>query len=342
MKVTSLLFVALLAVRGSAQDIVTGDSTSPLPIDLNGSNFTYPWQVQLYNFTSQSQTLEMAFMDVRPSSISNNKTAVLLHGKNFCAATWEGTARALLNAGYRVILPDQIGFCKSTKPTGYQFSLQQLALNTYGFLKAVGLGDESVTLIGHSMGGMLATRYALMYPKTVARLVLVNPIGLEDWKAIGVPYQAIDVTEVSESNSNYTSIRAYEQSTYYVNEWKPEYDVWVNMLDNIYHGSQRTNFVHNQAQTTDMVLTQPVVYEFGLLKTRTLLVNGMKDNTAIGKQWSPPEVQAKLGHYDVLGKETIAKISNGELVEFEDLGHAPHIQDPERFYDAMLGWLEKI
>lgn len=90
-----------------------------------------------------------------------------------------------------------------------------------------------------------------------------------------------------------------------------------------------------------MVLTQPVVYEFPQLQPKTLLVIGKKDNTAIGKQWSPPEVQAKIGHYDVLGRETIAKIPNGEIVEFEDLGHAPQIQDPGRFHEAVIGWLGK-
>ncbi|WP_252499309.1 alpha/beta fold hydrolase, partial [Escherichia coli] len=50
-------------------------------------------------------------------------------------------------------------------------------------------GVARASVIGHSMGGMLATRYALLYPRQVERLVLVNPIGLEDWKALGVPWR---------------------------------------------------------------------------------------------------------------------------------------------------------
>ena len=41
--------------------------------------------------------------------------------------------------------------------------------------------------MGHSTGGMLAIRYALMFPADIEQLVLVDPIGLEDWKAKGVP-----------------------------------------------------------------------------------------------------------------------------------------------------------
>ncbi|KAF2123105.1 Alpha/Beta hydrolase protein [Lophiotrema nucula] len=338
MKTSKVIVVGLTLLTSSAAEIINGTNTA-IPKDLNGSNFTYQWPVNLYRFSSQRQDVEMAFMDVRPTNVSNGKVAVLLHGKNFCGATWNATANVLARVGYRVILPDQIGFCKSTKPEGYQFSLQQLATNTYGLLRE--LGVSNATIIGHSMGGMLATRYSLMYPSNISATVLVNPIGLEDWKAKGEPYQNIDVTYITESASNYTTIRAYEQPTYYVNTWQPEYDVWVNMLSNIYAGSKGRIFAYNQALTTDMVITQPVVYEFPLLKTKTLLMIGDKDNTAIGKQWAPPEVRAILGNYSVLGKEVAKMIPNATLIEFEDLGHAPQIQEPARFHDALLGWLNK-
>lgn len=86
--------------------------------------------------------------------------------------------------------PDQVGFCTSSKPAHYQYSFQQLADNTHALLKQ--LGVKRTTVLGHSTGGMLATRYALMYPQQVERLAMVNPIGLEDWKALGVPYRTVD------------------------------------------------------------------------------------------------------------------------------------------------------
>src|SRR5262249_12072933 len=76
------------------------------------ADFDYPEPVQRYEFRSQGQQLFMAYMDV-PSPRPNGKTIVLMHGKNFCGATWEGC-----EAGYRVVVPDQIGFCKSSKPPG--------------------------------------------------------------------------------------------------------------------------------------------------------------------------------------------------------------------------------
>src|ERR1700733_10390534 len=112
------LLVFLLAVS-----VAASGADEPYGPELQG--FEYPYPVAHFNFPSQRQTLQMAFMDVQPKN-PNGRTAVLMHGKNFCAATWRTTIDALTDAGYRVIAPDQIGFCKSTKPERYQYSFQQL------------------------------------------------------------------------------------------------------------------------------------------------------------------------------------------------------------------------
>lgn len=98
--------------------------------------FSYPHPIGEYAFTSQGLPMKMAYMDVRPEK-PNGHTVVLLHGKNFCAATWEATILALSQNGYRVIAPDQIGFCKSSKPERYQYSFQQLAANTHALLTSL-------------------------------------------------------------------------------------------------------------------------------------------------------------------------------------------------------------
>lgn len=148
--------------------------------------FDYPWPVKRHVVKSQGQSLEMAYLDIAPTTRANGRSVVLLHGKNFTAATWESQIRALAKAGYRVIAPDQIGFGKSSKPAMYQYSFAQLAANTRGLLDALGIGRSA--LVGHSMGGMLAARYALQYPTQTEQLLLVNPIGLEDWKS---PFESI-------------------------------------------------------------------------------------------------------------------------------------------------------
>ncbi len=303
-------------------------------------DFEYPFAVHAFDFTSQQLPLTMAYMDVAPQGTPNGKTAVLLHGKNFCSATWEKTIRALAAAGYRVVAPDQIGFCKSSKPQHYQYSFQQLAANTHALLAGLGVRDPIV--IGHSTGGMLAFRYALMYPQETGAIAAVNPIGLEDWKAKGVPMATADQLYQGELKTTAGSIREYERKTYYAGEWKPEYERWVEMLAGMYAGKEGELFAWSQALTSDMIFCQPVVYEFGNIRVPTLLMIGEKDNTAIGKNRASPEVRERIGNYKELGSETAKAIPGSILVTFPDYGHAPQIQEPERFNMALLSNLEKM
>jgi pimeloyl-ACP methyl ester carboxylesterase len=330
MKLLPLL--ALLAIR-----VAAAQEGPAYGMQLEG--FAYPWPIALYHFQSQGQTLEMAYMDVKPSR-ANGRTAVLLHGKNFCAATWEATITALTAAGYRVIAPDQIGFCKSSKPEKYQFTFQQLAGNTHALLES--LGVHRATILGHSTGGMLGIRYALMYPSEVEQLALVDPIGLEDWKARGVPWQSIDTLYQRELKTTAERIRSYERATYYAGTWEPTYERWVQMLAGMYRGPGRARVAWDSALLYDMIYTQPVVYELGALRMPVLLIIGDKDTTAIGKDLASPEVRATLGHYPELGKKAAAQIPHAKLIEFADLGHSPQIQAPERFHKALLDSLQMV
>lgn len=301
--------------------------------------FTYPHPQQRFALTSQGQDMSMAYMDVAPKGTPNGRTAVLLHGKNFCGATWERTIAELSRAGYRVVVPDQIGFCASTKPRGYQFSFAQLAANTKSLLDTLKI--DKATVIGHSMGGMLAARFALSYPQTVERLVLVNPIGLEDWQAAGVPYATIDALTQNELKTTFDSIKAYQLKFYYDGKWKPEYDRWVQMQAGLYAGPGRDIVARNQAQTSEMLFTQPVVHEFHNIKVPTLLLIGGKDRTAPGSNRAAPELAAKLGNYPLLAKAAAAAIPNAELVEWPELGHSPQVEAPDVFHAELLARLAR-
>ena len=305
--------------------------------DARLSGYPYPYPVEVYRFTAQGQELEMAYMDVRPAGGGDGRGAVmLLHGKNFCGAYWRPTIAALVREGYRVIVPDQIGFGKSSKPRHFQFTFQALALYTSELLDHAGVRD--VAVVGHSMGGMLAVRFSLMFPARARRLVLINPIGLEDWKRV-VPYRPVAWWYARERSRTPEKVRAYMTKSYFGGTWKASYEPLLEILAGWATGPARDIVAWDSALTSDMVFTQPVVYELADITQPTLLVIGQRDRTAIGKELVPPPIAAKLGNYPELGRRAAAAIPRAELVEIEGVGHIPQVEAFDRTMGALRAFL---
>ncbi|RYG59528.1 MAG: alpha/beta hydrolase [Alphaproteobacteria bacterium] len=299
------------------------------------SGYDYPFAVNFIGVQTQGQTLKMAYMDVRPAT-PNGKVALLMHGKNFGGYAWTDTIKALTFEGYRVIVPDQIGFGKSDKPEHLQYSFQLLARTTDDLLRSLGVGK--VDLVGHSMGGMLATRFALMYPQTVSKLVLVNPIGLEDWKTL-LPTRDVDAWYEQELKQTPDSLRAYQTKAYYDGNWKPEYDTLIAPQAGWTLHPDYPRVAWNSALQYDMIWTQPVLYEFKNLTMPTLLIIGTRDRTALGKDLASGPLADKLGRYDRLGKMAARAIPGAKLVELQGVGHVPQIEAFEDYRKALMGFL---
>jgi pimeloyl-ACP methyl ester carboxylesterase len=326
----ALAAAALIAALGDAARAAEAHPSYGLELE----GFDYPREVRRFALRSQGQDLAMAYMDVAPSAAPNGRTALLLHGKNFCAATFERQIETLAAKGFRVVAPDQIGFCKSSKPESYQFSFHQLAHNTHALLRS--LGVEKAVVLGHSMGGMLAARYALTYPAATEALVMVNPLGLEDWKAEGVPYATVDRLYEQELKTTFDTVKAYQLKFYYGGRWKPDYERWVEMNAGMYAGPGRERVAWIGALTHEMIYTQPVVYEFPRIAVPTTLMIGQGDRTAPGAARAAPEVAEGLGDYPALGRKAASAIPGAKLVAFPGLGHSPHVEAPAEFDAALL------
>jgi pimeloyl-ACP methyl ester carboxylesterase len=306
-------------------------------LDINLTNYEYPFPVSFFEVNNQRQPLKMAYMDVKPTNY-NNKNIVLLHGKNFNGAYWETTIKALAKEGFRVIVPDQIGFGKSSKPDNFQYTFQQLAENTKKLLNYLGI--EKTAVLGHSMGGMLTTRFTLMYPQTVEKLVLENPIGLEDWKLV-VPYKPVDWWYENELKQNYEAIKKYQMTNYYDGKWNADFQKWAELGAGWTTAPNYNVVAWNSALLYDMIFTQPVLYEFKNIKSPTLLIIGTRDKTALGKPLVSAEIQKTMGNYAELGKKTQKAIPNSKLVEIADTGHLPHIESFDRFIKPLIVFLKQ-
>lgn len=305
-------------------------------MDPDGTQFEYPYPVQFFELEGKMPPLRMAYLDVVPAQ-PNGRSVLLLHGKNFSAAAWATTIKLLSERGFRVIAPDQVGFGKSTKPTGYQYSFAALAQNTRALLAKLGI--ERSAVVGHSMGGMLATRYALQYPQNVEKLVLVNPIGLEDYSTL-VPYRSVEAWYNDELKQTPETVIAYQRNAYYAGEWKPEYEALASMQMRMTKHPEYARLAWSSALLYDMIVTQPVLYQFPLLKVPTGLIIGTRDRTAVGKAFAKPEVASTLGDYTQLGKRARDAIPGAQLIEIEGAGHIPQVEAFDRYSEALTQLLQ--
>jgi pimeloyl-ACP methyl ester carboxylesterase len=307
---------------------------SPEPLGIALENFAYPHPVRFFPVTIEGQDLRLAYMDVAPTGASNGQTVLLLHGKNFFGAYWAGTIQTLTAAGFRVVVPDQIGFGKSAKPD-IHYSFELLAQTTKALLDS--LGATKTTVVGHSMGGMLAVRYALLYPTATARLVLENPIGLEDYRA-KVPFTSVDATYKAMLSPTREGLDRFYRS--YFGTWKAEFGIWSELAWRTTFSGEWPRVAKASALTYDMIYIQPVVQDLPRISVPTLLIIGQADRTTLGRGTLSPEVLATLGRFPELGRHAKAAIPGARLVEIEGVGHIPHLESPEGFHTALLAFLK--
>ncbi len=306
----------------------------------NLEGYDYPYPVRFFRFRTESQSYSMAYMDVAAEAAAPGagRTVVLLHGESFCGASWGATIARLHAAGFRVVVPDQLGFCKSSKPVNYQYSFEQLAVNTRRLLDELKAGR--IILVGHALGGMLAARYALMFPQEVTELVLVDPLGLADWRAEGVLYLTLDERYALELEETAERIRRDERASYYAGRWQPSYDISVRLLASLYTGSGRERYAWNQALISDMIFTQPVLYELGRLAMPTVLLVGSLDRADPFLDTAPQQAAGRLGDYPELARRAVERIPDARLIELDGVGHVPQIEAPDRFNEALLRAIE--
>jgi pimeloyl-ACP methyl ester carboxylesterase len=292
------------------------------PTSVSLEDIPYPHPVRFLPMTLYGHDVRLAYMDVPPASAANGRTVVLLHGMNFYGEYWAGTIEVLRKEGFRVVVPDQVGFGRSTKAV-MPYNVSDMAANTKKLLDSLGI--QKANVVGHSMGGMVATRFGLLYPETVEKLVLYNQIGLTDQR-LERPPASIDATYKNLLNQTYDGV--YQGlARYFPGGMKPEYERYVKIQ---YGWSLSGNWPQAamvRALAQQMVYEDPVVYDWAHIKVPTMELGGEKDGA------SP--------NFAELAKKACSTIPKCELVLFPGIGHVPHFEVPEMFYKALLGFLKK-
>ena len=310
----ALVFV-LTAAQAPPQPPPDAKAMSPTLEDV-----AYPYPVSYLPLTAYGHDVRLAYMDVPPSGAANGRTVVLLHGLNFYGEYWAGTIDALRRSGFRVVVPDQIGFGRSSKVV-MPYTFSDMAMNTRKLLETIGV--QRAAIVGHSMGGMLATRFALLYPDATERLVLYNQIGLTDARLTRPPTPIEDVYR-QVLRLDYPAI--YQSIARYFPNGVTE--VAQKYITRQYGWTLSGNWPEAamvRALLQQMIYQDPVVYDWPNIKAKTLEIGGEQDGAT-------PDFPA-------LARLVARTIPNCQLVLFPNVGHVPHLEIPEIFHRELLKFL---
>lgn len=297
------------------------------PADVQPGSITYddvpyPYPVAYLPLTLYRQDVRMAYMDIAPAGAPNGRVVVLLHGMNFGGFYFGGPIDALRQAGFRVIVPDQIGFGRSSKPV-IPYNFHDMALNTRTLLQSLGI--TRVAVVGHSMGGMLAARFTASYPDLVERVVLYDPIGLTDvrwqqpWHSAEEAYKAA----LARTRDQAWQAALANIQRYFPDAWKPEYEKYVRILYAPTLSGDWPRLAMVRSIYQQITYLDPVVYDWAHIRCKALVLGGERDGQ----------------NFPALAKHIADAIPGGELKILPGLGHVPHVQAPELFNRELLTFL---
>src|SRR6201996_863996 len=298
--------------------------------------FPYPYPVNLLPLTNDGEQLRMAYMDVAPAQ-PNGRVVVLLHGRNFPSSYWAPVIKTLSEAGYRVVVPDQIGFGKSSKPTG-ELHFDTLARNTIALLDHLQIAKADI--VAHSMGGMLAVRIARAYPERVAHLLLAAPIGLEDYRFYVPPTPTEKILE-NEDKLTAEGYRKQLEVNYSLKLPPDQVTPFIESRFNIKGAADYPRWLRAFVSSGQMIYREPVVHEIPLITQPTLFIMGADDHNAPGRANAPEALRPKMGENAELAKALAPKMANARAEVIPDAGHLVFLEKPQAFNELMLGFLAK-
>jgi pimeloyl-ACP methyl ester carboxylesterase len=276
----------------------------------------------------------LAYMDVPPDKGQSKGAIVLVHGKNFFGAYWAGVIEALCREGYRVIVPDLIGWGKSTKAS--TLTAESLAMHLHSLVDE--LKVDSFVLLGHSTGGLIGMHMARALPERVHKLVLENPMGLEDYRT-GLTQQVRHEDWAQDERSmTADQIRQY-MAHYFVSKASRLVEPFVEIRMAVGRGPEFERWAQSSAAATDMLLNQPAVDFVASLATPTLFVCGLSDRTYVGAKYTAPQDQGSKGNIAELAKGFAARMANARFVGVPVTGHVPHLESPAAFSSAVIEFL---
>ena len=287
-------------------------------VSANFEEIPYPYPVHFLELNRFQQDIRMAYMDVPPSGRANGQTVFIQHGMNFYSEAYTPTIKALSAAGFRVIAVDRIGYGKSTKPI-LPYSFNFVAANMKSLLDELEI--DEVAIVGHSMGGMTVSRFAMVYPDITTHVVMINQIGLTDQRQ-SRPWRD---PFTGGGTTTYQSILRGHQN-YFPLRWPPEHLEFVRRQFGQTMSGEWNRVAQVRRLQGQMLYDDPVVYDWQHIASKALVIGGEEDGL--------------VDDFPTLAHNVNNELQNSTILLYPDVGHAPQIEIPDLFHDDLIRFLK--
>lgn len=254
-------------------------------------------------------------------------TIVMVHGFRGTHHGLERIVRQLKD--FYVIVPDLPGFGKSEPFTKDRHSLDQYVSFLDEFIKNVSSAKKPI-LLGHSFGSIIAGHYAVKKPKTIEKLVLINPIGapaLKGSKAaltrLAIFYYWLGRTLPANLSSIWLSSKASTDIMTLIMTKTKDKDMRAFIRDQ--HRQHFSTFSNPKvvSEAFNASVENDVRQIAPQLKVPTLLVVGEKDDV------TPLEKQRQLA----------GLIKNSKLHIIHNVGHLIHYETSDEAAKVIQEWI---
>jgi len=260
-------------------------------------------------------------------SAGSGPAIVLVHGITSTSATWE-RVMPYLAARFTVIAPDLLGHGQSAKPRG-DYSLGAYASGVRDLM--VSLGHDSATFVGHSLGGGVAMQLAYQFPERCERLVLVDSGGLGREVNFLLRAATLPLSEV---------VLPVLASRHILDAGRTVSRLFGRL--GIRAGTDVGELAKGHASLADAEARAAFVHTL-----RTIVDPGGQRVNASDRLYLAQNVPFMLvwGERDRIipvehGRHAHELVPSSRLEVFENAGHFPHVDDPQRFLDVLLDFID--
>lgn len=327
-KLTAALLAPALMLSASAATGQTFDPPSEPPEDWGPISSTmeevpYPYPIEYMDVNLYGKDGSLAYMDVAPTGPSNGRTVLIFHGMNFYGKAYEPMIDALTAEGFRAIAIDRIGYGRSSK-LDIPYNLNMASYNIKALMDHLGI--EEAAAVGHSMGGMVASRFAMQYPDAVTHVVMVNQIGMSDQR------QSRGWTDIEDAYERVLNGTTYESIlrghlVYFEQGFQEEYFDYVRWQYGQTLSAEWPKLARIRAWQQSILYNDPVVYDWQHIDTKALVIGGRDDRLGGGR-------------YQEQATMVSETLPNAALILYPGVGHSPHFEHPEEFHADLADFLE--